>query len=51
MRTSSHPRLIALRETWEAKLRYIQIRNDLEFALRHPEIVEAAASNDRLVCR
>lgn len=40
--------LIALRETWETKLRYIQIRNDLEFALRNPEIVEAAASSEVL---
>jgi hypothetical protein len=40
--------LIALRDAWEKKLRYIQTRNDLEFARRNPAILETAASSEAL---
>jgi hypothetical protein len=38
----------ALRDAREKKLRYIQIRNDLEFALRNPSFFESLPANDVL---
>jgi len=41
--------LLALADAREKKLRYIQTRNDLEFALRNPSFFEALPANDVLM--
>lgn len=41
--------LFALRDAREKKLRYIQTRNDLEFALRNPMFFEELPANDILL--
>lgn len=40
--------IFALRDAREQKLRYIQTKNDLEFALRNPTFFEALPANDVL---
>ncbi|NML65452.1 hypothetical protein HHL22_09570 [Hymenobacter sp. RP-2-7] len=41
--------LLALRDAREKKLRYIQVRNDLEFALQHPEFFQALPAPEVLL--
>jgi hypothetical protein len=40
--------LFALRDAREKKLRYLQTKNDLEFALKNPTLLEAAVTSDVL---